>query len=78
MSEYRVDRVDELRVPCGMNSIVYVGRSYSKALRIFNQTDTGIDPWGRPDASYGLALSQYDPHKRDYVITKTKGVENVS
>jgi hypothetical protein len=76
MDEYRVDRVDSMHVPRGMNSLVYLGRNYHKALCIFDQTCTGFDAWGQPDETYGLVLSQYVFDKRGYQILKSKGVKN--
>lgn len=71
---YRVDRVNSYRVPCGVNSIIYIGDNWEKARRIFAVTRQGTDTWGAPNAAYGVILSMWDDTKRDYVIKCSKGI----
>ena len=73
-TKYRVDRVDSMRVPCGMNSIRYVGDSWEMARRTFNLIDTGKDAWGQDNPAYGVVLSVWDNDERDYVIKCVKGL----
>jgi len=69
MNKYRVDRVakDSTICPCGMNSILHIGDNLSKARQYFLVSRSGFDTWNKPDASYGVALSQWNDVKRDYV-----------
>lgn len=72
MTTYRVDRVMDRRVPCGMNSIVYVGRSEREARRAFAKTQPGRDAWNQPNGAYGVILSVWNG--KDYVIKDAKGL----
>lgn len=74
-TSYRVDRVDALRVPCGMNSIVYLGKSPDEAKRAFAAAEPGLTPWGKANDSYGVVLSRYDERAQDYVILDSKGLD---
>ena len=76
MSQYRVDRVDSRTVPCGMNSILYLGDSYQQALRVFSKAETGLDAWNQPNPAYGVVLSSWRGQRLtgDYVIQKEKGI----
>lgn len=78
MNNYRVDRNDsEVRTPCGMNSLLYLGDSWDKARQIFNAADVGLDAWNQPNSRYGVTLSVWNDDKRDYIIKCMKGVNNV-
>jgi hypothetical protein len=66
MNRYRVDRNNEPRAPCGMNSLIYLGDSYPAALRVFHSTKPGFDSWAKPNPKYGVVLSQWNEEKRDY------------
>ena len=74
MNKYRVDRVNSLRVPCGMNSIRYVGDSWGDARKVYDYLDTGKDAWNRPNPAYGVVLSVWNEVKNDYVIKCSKGL----
>jgi hypothetical protein len=39
MNTYRVDRVNSRRVPCGMNSIRYIGDNAKEAHKVFDQLE---------------------------------------
>lgn len=73
-NNYRVDRVNSRRIPCGMNSILYIGDSWNTARAIFNAAQTGLDSWGKPNATYGVVISVWDASKNDYVIKCEKGL----
>ena len=71
---YRVDRVNRLHVPVGMNSIIYIGKSERLARKIFNNAETGIDSWGQKDIGYGLILSVWSgSYADDDKILLSKG-----
>ncbi len=74
MNEYRVDRANSLQVPCGANSIVYIGDSFEDARYVYNQTDPGKDAWNQPNATYGVLLSVWNPDTHDYRIKCSKGL----
>lgn len=57
--EYRVDRAEGRRVPCGMNSIRYIGNSLREAEKVFAATEPGKDMWDKDNASYGVILSRW-------------------
>lgn len=65
MNAYRVDRMRRGLVPCGMNSIRYLGDSLREADRTYDLLVPGFDAWDQPDASYGVVLSRWDGN--DYV-----------
>lgn len=73
-NKYRVDRVSSRRVPCGVNSIEYIGNDWNKAREVFHHTEVGIDEWGAPSERYGVILSVWNDEKRDYVIKCEKGL----
>lgn len=73
MNTYRVDRADSLRVPCGMNSIRYIGDSWAQARAVFAQLDPGRDAWNQPNTAYGLLLSEWSDRAQDYVVKASKG-----
>lgn len=72
--KYRVDRMhkDETRVPCGMNSLRFLGDREHKALECFADENTGIDTWGKSNGQYGLVLSEWNNDTRDYNILRRK------
>ena len=71
MNKYRVDRNNKRHVPCGMNSIIYLGDNLSEAKRRFQQTLTGFDWWSKVDNNYGVILSEWNG--TDYKILDCKG-----
>lgn len=74
MNTWRVDRADSRVVPCGMNSIQYIGDSERKAIEWYNNCSTGLDPWSMRNDSYGVLLSKWDAAKNDYVVVRAKGL----
>ncbi len=68
----RVDVVNQPVVPCGMNSIKYLGGNEREAAKDFEATETGRDAWNQPNASYGVVLSVWDGSR--YVIKRRKGI----
>ena len=75
MNRYRVDRNNRNTVPCGMNSIQYIGDNLAEANRRFNLTLTGFDCWGKVNNTYGVILSEW--RDGDYRIIETKGLHNL-
>lgn len=73
-TQIRVDRVNQPCVPCGMNSILYLGGDFRAAKREYDRAEVGVDTWGQPNASYGVVLSVWDATKHNYVIKCRKGV----
>ena len=71
MNTYRVDRSNSKTVPCGMNSIQYIGDNLAEAKRRFNLTLTGFDWWSKVDNNYGVILSEWNG--TDYKILDCKG-----
>jgi hypothetical protein len=71
---YRVDRANFEFVPCGMNSIQYLGSSFKKAIKVFNSIPSGYNVWNKPDSTYGLILSIWNEDTQDYVIKISKGI----
>ena len=76
MSQYRVDRVDSRTVPCGMNSILYLGDNWNAAMRVFSKAETGLDAWNQPNSRYGVILSVWNGQRLtgDYVVKCMKGL----
>lgn len=79
MSDYRVDRVDSKHVPCGMNSILYIGNNFNKAIKIFNEAKTGFNQYNEKDESYGVVISKWQGLNGmrltgEYVIFNSKGL----
>lgn len=74
MNKYRVDRANSLCVPCGMNSICYIGDSWDEARKVYTYLDTGKDAWNQPNPAYGVVLSVWNEVKNDYVIKCSKGL----
>jgi hypothetical protein len=76
MNTYRVDLNDKVnKVPCGMNSIRYVGDNIAAANKVFNTLKSGYDAWNKKDPSYGVTISKWDKEKRNYVVFNHKGLE---
>jgi len=71
-TEFRVDRTDTKSVPCGMNSIVYLGNNLNEARYVFAQTEMGRGPWNDERPTYGVVLSQWSYSEGDYVILDSK------
>lgn len=74
-TRYRVDRCEGI-VPCGMNSIRYLGDSLRDAQRVFNALEPGVDAWDKPDARCGVTLAEWRGQHTsgDYVVIKSKGL----
>lgn len=75
MNKYRVDRASSKRTPCGMVSALYIGDDWAEARRIYDAADTGLDPWGEPNAAYGVLVSVWNERARDYVVKMRKGLD---
>lgn len=72
---YRVDRHDNTTlVPCGMNSIRYVGNSLKEAIKTFDSLKPGKDSWEKENKSYGVIISKWSQEKNDYIIFNNKGL----
>ena len=71
-NEYRVDVASCKATPCGMNSIKYIGSSFSKAEKAFRDAETGKDAWNQPNAAYGVILSVWNGS--EYVVKMSKGL----
>lgn len=67
MNNYRVDKNEYDRVPCGMNSIAYVGDSLSAARRMLASLRWSSTHASGTQTTSGV-LSRWDENKRDYVI----------
>jgi hypothetical protein len=76
-NQYRVDRVSSrtVVVPCGINSILYMGNSWEEAKEAFAEAKPYFDTWDQPNILYGVILSVWDEDKNDYVIKLEKGLE---
>lgn len=73
-NKYRVDRNDSYdNVPCGMNSILYIGDSLPQAVKAYNAVNPGIDAWNVPNPAYGVTLSKWNDVKNDYSVIMKKG-----
>ena len=72
--KYRVDVTTSRYVPCGMNSIKYLGDDRQDALAVFSETEVGKDVWCKPNAAYGVILSVWNQNKQNYVIKCEKGL----
>ena len=70
----RVDRVNQRQVPCGMNSLRYLGNDFRKAYLVFKSLEVGLDTWNQPNATYGVILSVWNPDTNEYVIKCEKGL----
>ena len=70
----RVDRVNQRQVPCGMNSLRYLGGDFKEAKRIFDELNVGLDAWNQPNCTYGVILSVWNPATNEYVIKCEKGL----
>jgi hypothetical protein len=57
VNTYRVDRNNQIKAPCGMNSIIYIGDNASAARKQYERTVPGKDWWGQDNDSYGVILS---------------------
>lgn len=56
-----------------MNSIKYLGDSWTQAQKVFNELSPGLDWGNKQNNSYGVLLSIWCDVERDYVIKCTKG-----
>ena len=74
MNNYRVDRAMSATVPCGMNSILYIGDSWREARRVYAATAPGKDAWGQPNDAYGVLLSVWSDNLRWYDVKCSKGL----
>ena len=70
---YRVDRaMESVSPPCGMNSILYSGDSWSAACRVFAHAEGGKDAWNQPHCLYGVMLSVWNPRRNDWIVNRWK------
>ena len=74
--KYRVDVASSRSVPCGMNSIKYLGNDWQDARATFAETEAGEDGWNQPNALYGVILSVWDDNKQQYIIKCEKGLKS--
>lgn len=70
----RVDRVNQRQVPCGMNSLRYLGNDFRKAYLVFKSLEVGLDTWNQPNCTYGVILSVWNSAQSQYVIKCEKGL----
>lgn len=73
-NSYRVDRANSRRVPCGMNSILYIGDNWEKARKVYAAAEIGRDSWNNENITYGVILSVWDSSKNDYIVKCEKGL----
>lgn len=73
MNTYRVDRTSSRCVPCGMNSLLYLGDDPRAARRVFSEAQAGLDMWNQPNAAYGVILSVWNGC--DYIVKCEKGLQ---
>jgi len=74
-TKYRVDRVDTLTAPCGMNSLLYLGGNKREATQVMLDAEIKRDAWNKPNDRYGVVLFEwYDLGKR-YVPVSWRGIE---
>jgi hypothetical protein len=64
-TKYRVDRVDTLRCPCGMTSIIYLGDSKRDATQVLLDAEL---------KSKGVALFEWDNERRNYIAISWRGI----
>lgn len=74
MNTYRVDRVNSRRVPCGMNSIRYIGDNAKETHEVFSRLKPGFDVWDRLNCTYGVIFSVWNGN--EYVIKRVKGLDS--
>jgi hypothetical protein len=72
MIKFRVDRVNSRVVPCGMNSIRYIGGCQREANDTFVKLKPGFDSWDALNCTYGVILSVWNGE--EYVIKREKGL----
>ncbi len=63
-----------LTVPCGMNSILYIGDNWAEAREVYDAMAPGKDAWNNPNPAYGVLLSVWSDNLRDYVVNCSKGL----
>jgi hypothetical protein len=80
MNRFRVDRSDGLYVPCGMNSILYIGDSERLALRAFAQAQPGLNKSSQPNDSYGVVFSEWRGSHSvgEYVVRRSKFPQEIA
>lgn len=71
-NDYRIDRTDTKRTPCGMNSIVFLSASEQEARAVFAGLQPGLDMWGRPCSKHGVVLSRWSYAEGDYIVLDAK------
>ncbi len=74
-TKYRVDRTDNLTVPCGMNSIRHLSGNLAQAEKYFRSLPVGLDAWDRPACGFGLVLSSW--YDGEYHILASRGIGEV-
>lgn len=68
LNEWRVDRAEGQCVPCGMNSIRYLGEEVAEARDVFLSLQPGFDAWAQPNPKYGVLLSRWNPANQVYEV----------
>lgn len=71
-TDYRVDRTDQPRTPCGMNSIIYLGDDPYDARAVFESANPGFTGWNEESATHGVVLSRWSYAEGDYVVIASK------
>lgn len=74
-NKYRVDVVNSRIVPCGMNSIRYIGDNFTQAKQTFDNLPTGRDAWNQENATYGVILSVWNESNQTYIVKCEKGLK---
>lgn len=73
MNNYRVDRAKESpEPPVGMNSILYVGDSYTTAMHVYRHSVGGKNAWNQPNRDYGVMLSKWNGEKYSVKMWKNQ------
>lgn len=73
-NKYRVDRnacALGVSVPCGMNSLLYLGDNALEARKAFDVAEPGLDSWGRPNATFGVTMAVWNGE--NYIVKCKKG-----
>jgi len=72
---YRVDRVDTLKCPCGMASILYLGDSKREATQVLLDAELKLDKWNKPNDKYGVVLFEWYDLGKQYVPKSWRGIQ---
>ena len=63
-NKYRVDVTETLKVPCGMNTVKYIGNSRNQAIKVYERTEPGHK---------NVLLSYWSEVVKNFVCFKIKG-----